>query len=173
MDGLTYIAFLRARRLWMVALIALACATGCPRAPEATRPAVSTGPREAVEPPPAFAPSTQPASAPAEPARPAPPRKPKRPPLTWTKFVGAFEGDKDAEILARVEKGRIDVRTQNVQRMLIDFRELPLEFRRKGPWNLQIDQQGIEITGRRGWVLEMTRNDSGAWNVTGPKQPTR
>lgn len=159
-------------------LLALAATLGgCQQQPATTRPVVATTPHK--NPPeratsrPTMQPATQPAAEP-QVELPKEPRKPKRPPLTWTKFMQAYDKDKDADIDSRwTGDKRLEIRTENVQKMLIDFRELPKAVRQPGPWNLQIDGQGIEITGRRGWILEMTRGDNGAWNITGPKPPRR
>jgi len=97
------------------------------------------------------------------------PKGPARPPLTWTKFVSPFDEKSDADIRSAWTGGpRLEVKTQNVRRMIIDLGDLPRGAPKKGPWNLQIDGQGIEVTGRRGRFLEMTRSDAGVWRATGP-----
>ncbi|MEE8169808.1 MAG: hypothetical protein V3T70_04605 [Phycisphaerae bacterium] len=102
------------------------------------------------------------------------PRRPKRPAITWTKFIEAFDAEADADIVSRWTGGkRLEVHTENVRKLLIDFRELPRGAPKRGSWNLQIDEQGIEVTGRRGPLLELTRLENGSWTVTGPKPRRR
>lgn len=101
-----------------------------------------------------------------EAARPKPPKRPKP---TWTQFRAAFEDKADADIDSQWTGGRrLEVKTQNVRTMVIDFAELPKEAPKRGPWNLQIDGQGIEVTGRRGRYLELSKSETGTWRVTGP-----
>jgi hypothetical protein len=154
-------------------------ATSAPGAPtqDDMRPPPSTTSHPATQP--ATQPTTKPATQQANQAADAPPpempRKPKRPPITWTKLVDVFDKAADADIVSTWEGGnKLVVDTTNVEQLIIDFRELPREARRNGPpWNLLIDQQGIEITGRRGPFYIFQRNRNGAWDVIGPRPRPR
>lgn len=95
---------------------------------------------------------------------------PRRPTGTWATFLAASDPAKDADIDARHTGGnRLEIRTQNVARLKLDLTQLPPGVPGRGPWNLQIDRQPIEITGRRGKVLELVRSPAGRWEVAPPK----
>jgi len=115
------------------------------------------------------APATQPPAATQAATRPVEPRRPLRVSLEWARLADVFETRDDAIVSGRWTGGnRIEIDTKNVRRMILDLTELPPGAPRRPPWNLQIDGQGIELTGRRGLRVEFTRGDTGAWNVTGP-----
>mgnify|MGYP003394222807 FL=1 len=91
---------------------------------------------------------------------------PRRPVDSWAIYREAFKPLEDADIQASWTGGnRLEVHTKNVQRITIDLRRLPAGAQRRGPWNLQIDKQGIEITGSRGPRLELHRGKTGGWSV--------
>lgn len=68
---------------------------------------------------------------------------------------------------------RLEVHTENVQRLTLDLHHLPREAPAIGPWILQIDRQGIEISGRRGKVIDLVRSPNGVWSVDRDKTPQR
>ena|SRR5207302_6218309 len=162
----------RARTFVTPVLIALVACTGCEPKPQAGRRPVTTTrrvtPTQPAEPEPA---SSEPATQPEEPAtKPAEPKKPQRISLKWATFADAFDKDADAVISGDWTGGdRVELKTRNVRRMVVDFRELPGEGKRRGPpWNVQIDGYALEITGRRGPRIELTHRENGGWDVTGP-----
>ena len=102
----------------------------------------------------------------ARPQRTGPARAPKRPTGTWARFKDAFDRADDAEIVAEwTGDSRLVIDTKNVQRLTLDLHKLPAGAPRRGPWNVQIDDQGIEITGFRGKILDLVRSKNGAWAV--------
>ena len=68
---------------------------------------------------------------------------------------------------------RLEINTDNVQRITLDLYELPPDAPQQGPWRLQIDRQGIEITGRRGKVSDVVRSPNGVWSVDRESAPLR
>jgi len=109
-----------------------------------------------------------------EPPKTEPPKssKPKRPVDSWVIFRAAFEPAEDAACSAKWTGGnRLEVHTENVKRITIDMRLLPEGAPTKGPWNLQIDGQGIEITGFKpkpgytGKIRDLVRSKNGNWTV--------
>lgn len=66
-------------------------------------------------------------------------------------------------------ENRLEVKTSNVRIVKLDLDRLPRGMRARGPWNLQIDGQAIEITGRRGRVLSLVRSSAGSWSVLPPR----
>lgn len=97
---------------------------------------------------------------------PKPPAPPKRPKDSWVVFRTAFDDAADAAIEAKwTGANRIEVLTYNVSRVTLDLTKLPEGAPQKGPWNLQIDEQGIQITGARGKVLDLVRSEGGVWKV--------
>lgn len=94
------------------------------------------------------------------------PAVPKRPESTWALFREAFDPASDALCEARYSGGnRLDVTTENISHMTLDLQKLPEGAPTKGPWNLQIDGQGIEVSGSRGRYLHLIRGKAGAWDV--------
>lgn len=100
------------------------------------------------------------------------PRPPKRPKDTWVIFRKAIDDKDDADIEAEWRgdnKFRID--TTNVQRVTIDMTRLPEGPPTKGPWIIQIDDQGIELTGFKpkpgftGHIRDLVRSKNGVWDV--------
>lgn len=94
------------------------------------------------------------------------PDKPKRPVNSWIIFREAYKPLKDATCKAEWTGGnRLEVDTENINRITLDLTRLPAGASRRGPWNLQIDGQGFEITGRRGRIMDLVRSRNGRWNV--------
>lgn len=144
-----------------------------PPSPPATEP--EARPTAEPEPKPETRPSAEPgeASRDAEPqASSVLPRKPKRPKNTWVYFREAFDADKDVSLSADWTGGeRIEIRTENVKRLTIDLAGMPKGAPTKGPWNLQIDGQGIQMWGRSpkvgytGKIRDLVRSVNGNWTV--------
>jgi hypothetical protein len=91
---------------------------------------------------------------------------------SWVIFRDVFEPAEDAACTAVWTGGnRLEVHTENVQRLTIDLTRLPEGAPTKGPWNLQIDGQGIEMTGFRpkpgytGKIRDLIRSQNGNWTV--------
>ena len=138
-----------------------------PPLPEAKPPSVPpvSQPAEAAQMPKAKQPDEE-ARRLAEIARLLAERMPKRPTPSWVIFREAFEEDKDAACEADwTGENRLEVHTQNIKRLTLDLTKLPAGAPRKGPWNLQLDHQGIQITGLRGKVLDLVRSKNGNWAV--------
>ena len=98
--------------------------------------------------------------------------RPSRPNDSWIIFREAFDSKKDASCEMEWTGGnRLVVKTENIQRLTIDMTQLPSGAPRKGPWNLQIDGQGIEITGfspkegYTGKIRDLVRSKNGIWSV--------
>lgn len=126
---------------------------GCQRA--STPP--TKGPASASQP---AITSTQPAG------RPAKVRKPQRPKPSWGIFQEAFDEDADASMTCNWTGGkRLEVISNNVRRFTLDLTRLPPDAPQTGPWILQVDKQGIQITGLRGKVLDLVRSPNGVWSV--------
>ena len=111
-----------------------------------------------------------------EPAKPElplpPPRRPARPEDSWAIFREAFDEQQDAACTANWTGGtRLEVTTHNVKRLTIDLTLLPEGAPQKGPWNLQIDGQGVELTGFNpkpgytGRIRDLVRSPNGVWTV--------
>lgn len=101
-----------------------------------------------------------------------PPRKPRRPVDSWIIFRQAVDPETDASCTMKWTGGnRLEVHTENIERITIDLTKLPEGAPKKGPWNLQIDGQGIEMTGFRpkpgytGKVRDLVRSVNGVWSV--------
>ncbi len=183
-------------RMTLAAGLALTgCGSPTPRPPAQTLPpeepvatAVTAGPtdppaaslaRPAAPVPPALRPTapeqlpSSPALA-AEPPRPPPPQpvRPQRPKDTWVIFREAERDELDAICEARWTGGRrLEIKTENIKRITLDLTKLPPEAPQEGPWRVQIDGQGIEITGftpkpgYTGKVRDLVRSSSGNWTV--------
>jgi len=94
------------------------------------------------------------------------PAVPKRPDSSWALFREAFDPASDALCEATYSGGnRLDVTTENISHITLDLQKLPEGAPTKGPWNLQIDGQGIEVSGSRGRYLHLIRGKAGAWDV--------
>lgn len=68
---------------------------------------------------------------------------------------------------------RLEISTVNVSLLTLDLTKLPPDAPKRGPWTLQIDQQGIEIYGKQGKVMELARSRNGDWTVVPDSQRTR
>lgn len=91
---------------------------------------------------------------------------PRRPTPSWVIFREAFEETEDATCEAEWTGGnRLEVHTENIKRLTLDLGRLPSGAPQRGPWNLQLDSQGIQITGFRGKVLDLVRSKAGNWTV--------
>ncbi len=144
-----------------------------PSPPPATE--LETRPTAEPEPKPETPPSPESgeASRDAEPqASSVSPRKPKRPKNTWVYFREAFDTEKDVSMSADwTGDDRIEIRTKNVKRLTIDLAGLPKGAPTKGPWNLQIDGQGVQMWGRSpkagytGRIRDLVRSVNGNWTV--------
>ncbi len=94
------------------------------------------------------------------------PYRPKRPVNSWIIFREAYKPLEDAACKADWTGGnRLEVDTENINRITLDLTRLPPGAARRGPWNLQIDGQGFEITGRRGRIMDLVRSRNGRWTV--------
>jgi hypothetical protein len=94
-------------------------------------------------------------------------RLPRRPVDSWVIYRDAFKPLEDSDVHASwTGSNRLEVHTLNVQRITLDLRRLPAGAPRRGPYNLQIDKQGIEITGARGLRMDLVRGKTGAWTVS-------
>lgn len=101
-----------------------------------------------------------------------PPRTPARPLDSWIIFRKAFDQTKDATCHLEWTGGnRLVVTTENIERLTLDLTQLPAGAPEKGPWNLQLDGQGIEITGftpkpgYTGKIRDLVRTPNGVWTV--------
>lgn len=180
----------------LAALFALTHVIGCNPLQETKPepPAAASRPAESTTAPAASQPTTIPttASQPTNlvdaagdpspsvaPPKPAPekpkPAEPRRPDAGgWAVFKEAFNEDADATCVAKVSGGNtLTVNTDNISRLTLDFEKLPENLRRHGPWNLQIDNQGIEVTGARGRYLHLVRGKAGAWDVDRAAYPPK
>jgi hypothetical protein len=94
-------------------------------------------------------------------------RMPKRPTMPpWVMLRETFDEAKDVTCQAEwTGENRLEVHTENIKRLTLDLTKLPAGAPRRGPWNLQLDRQGIQITGQRGKVLDLVRSKNGNWTV--------
>ncbi len=104
--------------------------------------------------------------------KPEEPREPKRPKPTWVIFREAIDPEEDAEIKAAWRgEYKFSIDTSNVKRVTIDMTKLPEGPPQKGPWIIQIDNQGIELTGFKprpgytGHIRDLIRSKNGVWDV--------
>lgn len=129
-------------------------------------------------------PVTQPSSPPPTVTTPIPPpatittsepSKPKKAAPPWAISRNAQEDSRPTDIKAEWTGGkRLEIHTENVGMLTLDFNKLPEDAPRKGPWTLQIDGQGIEIYGRPGMrVLDLARSRNGDWSVVPDSHRTR
>lgn len=95
-----------------------------------------------------------------------PPAPPKRPKDTWMLFREALDEKTDTSISTEWTGGkRLEVKTKNVRKVVLDLTKLPDDAPKRGPWTLQIDEQGIEIFGRKGLVMDLLRSPNGDWSI--------
>ncbi len=97
---------------------------------------------------------------------------PHRPESTWVIFREAVVDQDDVSYDAEWRGGNhFDIRTQNIRRMTIDMSHLPPKAPTKGPWVLNIDGQGVELTGftpkpgYTGHKRDLVRSKNGVWEV--------
>lgn len=155
---------------WVTLLASLAMGpVGCEQGSRATSAPSTAKSVESSQPPQTSsgdgtaAPQSPPATRVEPPRPPAPPKRPKD---SWVVFRTAFDDAADAAIESKwTGANRIEVLTHNVSRVTLDLTKLPDGAPQKGPWNLQIDEQGIQITGARGKVLDLIRSKGGVWKV--------
>lgn len=190
----THAAAPLARFARIAPLFALAHFLGCNPLQESKPepPAAASRPAEPTTAPVASQPTSAPAagqpfmadaagdhSPPVAPTKPAPekpkPAEPRRPdPGGWAIYREAFNEEADATCVAKFSGGNtLTVNTDNISRLTLDFEKLPENLRRHGPWNLQIDNQGIEVTGARGRFLHLVRGKAGAWDVDRAAYPPK
>lgn len=124
--------------------------TGAPRKP-ASRP---------IEPPPTTTPTTEPVEPPPE-TQPAEPELP-----AYLTILSKFETRRPARVQVLVAEGRkLELTTDNVQRLNIDRDTLPLERNRS--LVLIIDDQAVEWLARS-QVTEFVRSPTGVWEPVKP-----
>jgi hypothetical protein len=94
----------------------------------------------------------------------AQPKRPTTPP--WVILREVFDETADATCAADwTGENRLEVHTENIKRLTLDLNRLPSGAPGRGPWNLQLDGQGIQITGFHGKVLDLVRSKAGNWTV--------
>src|SRR6185295_7518829 len=102
------------------------------------------------------------------PPKPAPPKpaEPKRPKIDWVVFRSAFNEKADAHADARwTGSDRFEIKTENINRLTVDLTKLPDGAPPKGPYNFQVDGQGIQLTGFRSKRIDLVRSKNGIWSV--------
>lgn len=147
----------RGIRFWYFGALAFWLFTSC-RQPE---PPVKPNPK------PTSAPTTAPVVvAPQPKPNPPKPAEPKRPKIDWLVFRSAFNEKGDAHADARWTGGdRFQIKTENINRMTVDLTKLPEGAPPKGPYNFQVDGQGIQLTGFRSKRIDLVRSQNGIWTV--------
>ncbi|OWY70626.1 hypothetical protein B7486_13500 [cyanobacterium TDX16] len=107
-------------------------------------------------------------------AQPPLPNKTRNPSVPWVASHDPFNPSEEISLTGKwTGNRRLEVHTDNVQRLTLNLHMLPSGAPRSGPWNLQIDRQGIEISGRRGKVIDLIRSPNGVWSVDTEKSPVR
>lgn len=164
------------RQLALAALV-LSALAGC-RQQEQPPPHAAQPPLPATQPSATReAPSTQPTSRPqTQPAtQPSPPPRSFRVTSLGVKadqplsILDKTDIQQPARILASLESDhRLVIETTNVGFLRLDMLKLPRE--QTGRLILQIDGQGLEITGRAAKIVYLQRNSVGNWTFT--KAPT-
>lgn len=167
-------------------VLAALCLAGPGCKDQSGRAVTQPADRSPGTPPPGGAAPPAPASTPArvtqtgtaaEPEKPAARTGPARPAPGWTIFREAFEDKADSTCLTRwTGEHRLEIRTENIRVLTLDVTKLPKAAPRDdGPWNLQIDGQGIDITGLRGGrrVLDLVRSQNGDWRVVSGSHRTK
>lgn len=134
-----------------------------PSSPTAARSPKSSAASSQVDPPNAHAD-----------AQPPLPNKTRQPSIPWVASHDPFNPSEEISLTGKwTGNRRLEVHTDNVQRLTLNLHKLPSGAPRSGPWNLQIDRQGIEISGRRGKVIDLIRSPNGVWSVDTEKSPVR
>ncbi len=107
-------------------------------------------------------------------AQPPLPNKTRQNSVPWVASHDPFNPSEEISLTGKwTGNRRLEVHTDNVQRLTLNLHKLPSGAPRSGPWNLQIDRQGIEISGRRGKVIDLIRSPNGVWSVDTEKSPVR
>lgn len=154
------------RALFLIPLFVFGCERrppppALPRPPATTRPTPAPTTTSAPDAPAVVRPAEKP---------PEKPRTPKRPTGTWATLVDVFNEDADAELSARtLSPRRLEVRTNNIRLLQVDLSKLPAGAATSPPWNVQIDGQPFELSGRRGKRLQFVRSPAGVWEVAETK----
>lgn len=147
----------------------LTMSAGCPKQPPAGAPATKPTTTSA----PATTRPVTTARAEKPPAPPPPEEKPKakspaRPSgPDWARVNDVNDPDLDAAIKATVTEGnRLRIKSDNIRVLRLDLTKLPTGSAQRGPWNLMIDDQAFELTGKRGKQLTFVRSPGGRWEVS-------
>jgi len=157
---------------WTYALAAPAALSvaiaGCPRQPAAstpaTKPTTASAPATIRPVTTASAEKPAPLPPPEEGPKPKSPARPSGP--DWARVNDVTDPDLDAAINATVAEGnRLRIKSDNIRVLHLDLTKLPTGAARSGPWNLTIDEQAFEITGKRGKQLTFVRSPGGRWEV--------
>ncbi len=107
-------------------------------------------------------------------AQPPLPNKTRQHSVPWVASHDPFNPSEEISLTGKwTGNRRLEVHTDNVQRLTLNLHKLPPGAPTNGPWNLQIDRQGIEISGRRGKVIDLIRSPNGVWSVDTEKSPVR
>lgn len=161
-------SFIAALGLWT----ALATSCGQPAEPAAQQRAAParTQPMEPAQAEPAVVETAPDVSAPE--ARPVERRAPQRPVDSWVVFREAQDTKADATCDAQWLGGnRFRVKTRNIKRMTFDMTRLPEGAPANGPWIIQVDGRGIELTGFKpkpgytGHKRDLVCSKNGVWTV--------
>ena len=97
--------------------------------------------------------------------RPKSPLHPSGPP--WANVADVTDPDLDADIKASVTNGnRLRIKSDNIRVLRLDLGQLPPGSSKVGPWNLMLDDQAIELTGKRGKRITFVRSPGGRWEVS-------
>jgi hypothetical protein len=136
-----------------------ACRQAEPPVQPAARPtsAPTSAPIIVEAPPPKLPPPKLPPPKPAE---------PKRPKIDWVVFRSAFNEKADATCDAQwTGTDRFEIKTENINRITVDLTKLPAGAPPRGPYNFQVDGQGIQLTGFRSRRIDLIRSQNGIWTV--------
>ena len=153
-----------------LALTALSIlSAGCPRPPPAGAPATqpTTASAPATSRPVTTARAEKPPTPPPPEDRPRPksPARPSGP--DWARVNDVNDPDLDASISTTVVEGnRLRIKSDNIRVLRLDLTKLPPGSAQRGPWNLTIDGQAFELTGKRGKQLTFVRSPGGRWEVS-------
>ncbi len=157
---------------WIIAGAAIALfVAGCEKksaGPLPTKPTSTSAPATSA---PANPPVTSaraekpPLPPPDETPKPKSPARPRGP--DWANVTDVSDPDLDATIKATVTDGnRLRIKSDNIRILRLDLTKLPTGSAERGPWNLTIDEQAFELTGRRGKQLTFVRSPGGRWEVS-------
>lgn len=103
------------------------------------------------------------------------PRRAEDPRVRWLRIEQRINSDLPAEahgiITSVARPPKLDVNTSNASRLVLDLDRLPEGVRPS--LSLQLDQQGIQITGAAGPQVELVRDSAGLWSVIRKPRPRR